>query len=290
MSTPELIKKNQMIIQNVAEATQALRTELAWDARAHKPRVAVVLGSGLGLFCDALTNKRTVSFENIPHLPASTVPGHAAHFVVGTTQSGVCLLVAQGRVHAYEGHASDIVTLPIRMMAALGIQHVLLTNAAGSINPNYRPGDFVLLDDHINLTGQSPLTGVFDDALGTRFVDLSEPYVLSVNVALQKKCAADLPDVTVHRGVYMGLSGPSYETPAEVRMLGKLGGDVVGMSTVYETIVAKQCGLKVNGISCVTNLGSGLGTGTLNHMEVADMGKKRAGAFCAILEMATELL
>lgn len=290
-----MIEDNQNLIRKVSETASALREKLGWNNLAAKPKIAIVLGSGLGIFCDALQNKIEVPYGDLPHMPNSSVPGHAGKWVFGVTAAGIPVLAQQGRVHYYEGYDLSWVTFPIRVIAKLGLQHIILTNAAGSVNPEYRPGDFVLLDDHINLTAHSPLHGLFNPdtnnpELGPRFVDLSEPYDLTTNTLLHHHCTADRPEIRIHRGTYAGVTGPQYETRAEVRMIAKLGGDVVGMSTVSETIVAKQCGLKVSGLSCVTNFGCGLGTTPLNHEEVAEMGKKRAPEFCWILEELFGLL
>jgi len=284
MSTKELAEKNRLLIRMVSESTEALKKALNWSTLPTQPKIGIVLGSGLGLFCAGLKDKREVVFTQIPYLPDSAVPGHSAKWVYGVTAKGVPIIVSQGRIHGYDGHESTIVTLPIRILAKLGLKHVVLTNAAGSVNPDYRPGDFVLIDDHINLQVLSPLRGIFDPELGPRFVDLSEPYDLATNTALEALCRKERPAIRLHRGVYCSVHGPQYETRAEIRMIGKLGGDVVGMSTVPETIVAKQCGLKVTALSCVTNFGCGLSSDALDHTHVAAMAQKRAPEFCWLLE------
>jgi purine-nucleoside phosphorylase len=279
-----LIERNRRLAAAVKTATDGLKASLKWDSLASKPKSAVVLGSGLGAFADALSERLTVPFSAVPGLPASAVPGHAGQWVVGKTAGNVTVVAQQGRIHAYEGHDLATVTLPVRVLAELGIKRLLLTNAAGSVNPSYRPGDFVLVDDHINFAAWSPLTGVFNEELGQRFVDMSEPYELAMNNVLAETAAQKRPDIKIHRGVYCGVRGPQYETPAEIRMIGKLGGDVVGMSTVPETIVARQCGMNVNGISCVTNFGSGVKPGVLSHKDVAEMGRKSSPQFSWLVD------
>lgn len=290
MNSPTQLQLNRDLVIRVEEASTRLKAELLWNELPKKPKVAIVLGSGLGIFADRLKNTRVVPYKKIPHMKESAVPGHAGQWVCGTASHGQSLLVAQGRVHGYEGHSLAAVTLHIRMMKALGIEHVILTAATGSVNPEYKPGDFVLLDDHINLMFQTPLTGIFDEALGPRFVDLSEPYSLATNQALVTRVKNVKPTLRLHRGVYAALPGPQYETPAEIRMVHRLGGDVVGMSTVPETIVAKQCGLKVTGMACVTNFGSGLSPGGLNHEEVTATAKLVATDFCWLIEELVKLL
>lgn len=277
-------------LSQVLQATNTLKEKLKWSQLAHHPKIAIVLGSGLGTFSEALQNKVVVPYTDIPHMPASKVPGHAGRWVCGQTQQGHPVLVAQGRIHYYEGHDYPTVTLPIRIMKELGITHVTLTNAAGSVNLNFLPGDFMLLSDHINLTGESSLRGLFGEKLGPQFVDMSEPYVRRINSAILDICKKQKPDLRIHQGVYCGLTGPNYETPTEVRMLGKLGADAVGMSTVPECLVAKQAGLKVSAVSCITNLGCGLSDQPLHHEEVGDMAKKRAPDFCWVLEQMVQLI
>lgn len=282
-------EQNRELVAAITIATAAFKKHLDWDSLTDKPRVAVVLGSGLGAFADNLENRRDVPFNAIPGMPASAVPGHAGKWVLGKTQDGVNVIAQQGRIHAYEGHDLKTVTLPVRILAALGVHHLLLTNAAGSVNPEYRPGDFVLIEDHINFASYSPLAGIFDPELGQRFVDLSHAYDTATNENLMALCRERRPEMRLHRGVYCGVRGPQYETPAEIRMMGKLGGDVVGMSTVAETIVARQCGMVVNGISCVTNFGSGLSRSNLSHEEVAAMGSKSAPQFIWLTEAFLKL-
>jgi len=230
--------------------------------------IGLVLGSGLGGVADEIADARSLPYGRIPHFAASTVPGHAGKLVAGRWQ-GQTVLALAGRVHGYEGHPPWQVTLPVRVLAALGVQVLVVTNAAGAVHTALQPGDILLMNDHINLTGANPLVGPNDDRLGPRFPDMTSAY----DPELRALCEAEAAHrgIAIKRGVYCGLSGPSYETPAEVRMIALLGADVVGMSTVHEVIVARHMGMRVLGLSCVTNLGAGLGEGTLDHGHVAEV-------------------
>ena len=234
-----------------------------------QPAVGVVLGSGLGAFADRLERKAVVPYEEIPGFPISKVPGHAGRLVVGDLEGPggvVTVATMQGRVHAYEGWPASEVAFGARVLCALGVKALLVTNAAGGINAAYGAGALVRLTDHLNLTGQSPLVGPNDDRLGPRFPDMSEPYDRRLGQLLDE--AAAEVGVTLQQGVYAGVLGPSYETPAEIRMLRTLGADLVGMSTVHEVIAAHHQGVPVAGISVVTNLASGLSAHRLTHEEV----------------------
>ena len=234
---------------------------------AAEPEFGMILGSGLGDFADTLENRLVIPFADIPDFPIATVPGHSGAFVFGTKQgrSVVCL---QGRLHYYEGHPMNVLTLPVRIMGALGVKMLLLTNAAGGVNKDYRPGDLMLISDHINYSGMNPLIGEYHESFGPRFPDVSDLY--SSALRLKLKLAAVEAGIPLRQGVYMMFSGPSYETPAEIRMARILGADAVGMSTVPEAIVAAQCGIKVLGISCITNLAAGVSPHKLSHQEVMD--------------------
>lgn len=279
-----VVEDNRNLLIRVEEAVARVRAELQWESQQPKPEVALVLGSGLGAWADALKDRVVLPYKRVPHMKESAVPGHAGQWVCGTTRTKKRVLVAQGRVHYYEGYDWATVTLHIRIMQGLGIKHVVLTNAAGSVNPGFHPGNFMLLDDHINLTGSSPLRGIVDERLGKRFVDMSEPYCRRTNEALMARAKRSSTPMNLHRGVYIALQGPNYETPAEIRMLHRLGGDAVGMSTAAETIVARQCSMKVTGISCITNYGSGITGNTLSHEEVAAVGKAAAPKFGWLLD------
>jgi len=237
----------------------------------------LVLGSGLGSFVDGLTDTTIVHFVAIPGLPVSKVPGHSGRLVCGKL-GGVPVVVLQGRVHLYEGHEPRAVTAGVRLMAAMGVKQVVLTNAAGTLNSAFPPGQWMMLSDHLNLTGKSPLTG------GPHFLDLTEAY--SSRLRSQFRAAASLIGIPLHEGVYAGLPGPQYETPAEVRMLAHLGADAVGMSTVLETIQARALGLEVAAFSCLTNWAAGITGEKLDHNEVMDTGRHAAEALIAILQSA----
>ena len=232
-----------------------------------EPEMGMILGSGLGDFADTLENRLVIPFTDIPDFPAATVPGHAGAFVFGTKhgKSVVCL---QGRLHYYEGHPMSVLTMPVRIMAKLGVKTLLLTNAAGGVNKDYRPGDLMLITDHINYSGMNPLIGEHHESFGPRFPDVTDLY--SSALRLKLKLAAVEAGIGLRQGVYMMFSGPSYETPAEIRMARILGADAVGMSTVPEAIVAAQCGIKVLGVSCITNLAAGVSPHKLSHQEVME--------------------
>ena len=231
------------------------------------PEIGMILGSGLGDFADTLENRQVIPFTDIPDFPAATVPGHTGAFVFGTKhgKSVVCL---QGRLHYYEGQPMPLLTMPVRIMAKLGVKILLLTNAAGGVNKDYRPGDLMLITDHINYSGSNPLIGIHEEEFGVRFPDVTDLY--SAGLRLKIKLAAVEAGIVLRQGVYMMFSGPSYETPAEIRMARILGADAVGMSTVPEAIVAAQCGIKVLGVSCITNLAAGVSPNKLSHQEVME--------------------
>ena len=231
------------------------------------PEMGMILGSGLGDFADTLENRLVIPFTDIPDFPAATVPGHTGAFVFGTKhgKSVVCL---QGRLHYYEGHPMNVLTMPVRIMAKLGVKQLLLTNAAGGVNPNYRPGDLMLITDHINYSGMNPLIGEHHEDFGPRFPDVTDLY--SSALRLKIKLAAVEAGIGLRQGVYMMFSGPSYETPAEIRMARVLGADAVGMSTAPEAIVAAQCGIHCVGVSCITNLAAGVSPHKLSHQEVME--------------------
>ena len=244
------------------------------------PTVGVVLGSGLGDFVDKMENKTIIPFNDIPHFKKVTVKGHDGKLILGTVK-GVEVAALQGRFHVYEGHDMEDVVFPIRVLAKLGIDIVILTNAAGGVNLNYAPGDLVILTDHLNLTGKNPLVGPNDDSIGPRFPDMSNTY----NPELVKilKDTSDELNIKTQTGVYVGVLGPTYETPAEIKMFRILGGDVVGMSTVPEVIIANHIGLKVCGVSCVTNMGAGIVNKKLDHDDIKDEALKVMDNFTSLL-------
>ena len=239
------------------------RTEL-------RPVIGLVLGSGMGALAGRFEGAVSIAYEQIPEFAAASVAGHAGQLVVGTL-GGVPVAAMQGRVHAYEGWSAEEVTFGVRLLAATGVRALLLTNAAGAVNPGFAVGQLVHITDHLNLTGLNPLTGPNDDRIGPRFLDMTEPYDPRLG-ALLDASAARL-GIPLGAGVYAGLAGPSYETPAEVRMLRTLGADLVGMSTVLEVIAARHAGLRVSAISLVTNLAAGLAGKPLSHADVLAAGE-----------------
>jgi len=239
------------------------RTEL-------RPVIGLVLGSGMGALAGRFEGAVSIAYEQIPEFAAASVAGHAGQLVVGTL-GGVPVAAMQGRVHAYEGWSAEEVTFGVRLLAATGVRALLLTNAAGAVNPGFAVGQLVRITDHLNLTGLNPLTGPNDDRIGPRFLDMTEPYDPRLG-ALLDASAARL-GIPLGAGVYAGLAGPSYETPAEVRMLRTLGADLVGMSTVLEVIAARHAGLRVSAISLVTNLAAGLAGKPLSHADVLAVGE-----------------
>lgn len=232
-----------------------------------RPEIGLILGSGLGILGDELEDAVTIPYEDIPHFPVSTVEGHAGELLIGKLQ-GRSVVLMRGRFHMYEGYEPERTALPVRVMKALGVTTLLVTNAAGGVNLSYSPGNLMLISDHINLTGRNPLIGPNDNALGVRFPDMSNAYSPRLR-AIAKETAAEL-GFSVQEGVYVGLLGPNYETPAEIRMLRTLGIDAVGMSTVSEVIVARHSGIEVLGISCISNMAAGILDQPLSHEEVME--------------------
>jgi purine-nucleoside phosphorylase len=245
--------------------------------RDYQPEWGIVLGSGLGMLVDEVDAILSLPYEEISGMPASTVPGHVGRFVFGKL-AGCRVIMAQGRVHLYEGRTAEEVTAAVRFMENLGVRKLLLTNAAGTLNADFAPGSWMMLSDHLNLTGTSPLLG------GPNFVDMSAVY--SPELRGQFAEAALAEGVNLHEGVYAGLVGPQYETPAEVRMLRVLGADAVGMSTVLEAIQARALKMEVAGFSCLTNWAAGLSPQTLSHAEVLETGKAAAARMLKVLTRA----
>lgn len=246
-----------------------------------RPRVGLVLGSGLGAFADELTEATKISFGDIPNFPRSSVEGHAGKLVLGKA-AGTAIAAMQGRVHFYEGHPMSSVIFPMRVFSRMGIKAVILTNAAGGIGAKLSEGSLVVLTDHINMMGTNPLIGPNDDRFGPRFFDMTSAYDPAYR-ALTLKEGKQL-GVNIHEGVYLAVTGPSYETPAEIRACRTMGADVVGMSTVPEVIAARHMGIKVLAISCVTNLAAGISDAPLNHNEVMEVGNRVRGHFVALLK------
>jgi purine-nucleoside phosphorylase len=242
--------------------------------------VAVVLGSGLGAFAEALVDCRALPFESLPGLPRATVQGHKGRLVYGTLAQ-VPVLALQGRLHGYEGHDAATVAFPARVLGVLGARALVVTNAAGGCNPSFAPGELMRITDHLNLTGRNPLQGPNEERLGPRFPDLTHAYDSRLAAALEQ--AAHVTGQALRAGVYAQLNGPSYETPAEVRMARALGADAVGMSTVPEVIVAAHMGLPLAGISCITNLAAGISQHPLSHEEVMEVARAVEGKFLDLL-------
>jgi purine-nucleoside phosphorylase len=248
--------------KQLLEAEKFIRKTIA-----RPPKLAIILGSGLGAFADGIKNPQNIPTSKIPNYPISTVEGHAGFWVHGKTHNKNVLAV-KGRVHFYEGYSLEKVTFSVRLLAKLGIKYLLITNAAGSLNPMIRPGDLMLIDDHINLFFKNPLIGQNTKSAAERFIDMSKPYDPNL-IKLAKQTALDLK-IELKSGILVSSTGPTYETAAEVKMMQKLGGDAGTMSTVPEVIVANQCGMKVLGISCITNLATGLSQKKLDHQEVTE--------------------
>ena len=278
-----------MSFERATEAADFIRS------RYEKPiRTAVVLGSGLGGFADSLENAVTIPYEEIPNFARSTVEGHAGKLVLGEI-GGVAVAAQQGRFHYYEGYDMEQVMFPVRTFARLGIETVILTNAAGSLSTEMTPGSLMLISDHLNMMGVNPLRGKNDTRFGPRFPDMTAVYdhelqqittEIAADIAherLDKGLDNELTDF-LHRGIYCALSGPTYETPAEIRLYRLLGADAVGMSTVPEAIAARHQGMKVLGISCITNFGAGMTMETINHAEVMETGARVAEVFRELLK------
>lgn len=245
-----------------------------------RPKIGLVLGSGLGAFADSLSDAVRVPYADIPSFPQSTAIGHAGRLVIGSA-GNVPVAAMQGRVHQYEGYTAQEVSFPIRVFARMGIKHVILTNAAGGINLGYAQGALVLLRDHINLQGTNPLIGPNDDRFGVRFPDMTHAYSRAFREIAREEAAKQ--SLILHEGVYAALLGPSYETPAEIEYLRRIGADLVGMSTVAEVIAARHMGLNVLAISCVTNMAAGILDQPLSHAEVMETGERVRTVFESLL-------
>jgi purine-nucleoside phosphorylase len=256
------------IYQKIREAVDAVRAKTSLN-----PEIGIILGSGLGSVTDQATDTVSIPYTEIPHFHGTSIEGHAGRMVIGMFH-GVATVFLEGRFHLYEGYSMEEVVFPTRTVCGLGIQTLVLTNAAGGVNTRYRPGDVMIIEDHLNLMGDNPLKGPNLAQLGPRFPDLSEAYSKSC-VEVFKASAKEL-GIDVHQGVYAGLLGPTYETPAEIRMYRTLGADAVGMSTVPESIAANHLGVRVAGLSCITNLAAGLSPQKLTHQEVIE--NSRIGA------------
>jgi purine-nucleoside phosphorylase len=251
------------------------------------PEIAVVLGSGIGSFADVVTNAVVTNYGDIPHWPAASIVGHVGRLVTGTI-AGKRVAVLSGRAHAYEGHDLATVVFATRVMGRLGVTQIILTNASGGINAAFTAGSLMIIDDHINLQGASPLAGSNDDRLGPRFPDMSEVYSARLR-GIADAVARDRGILVVH-GVYVCLPGPNYETPAEVRFLRTIGADAVGMSTVPEAIAARHMGIEVLGVSCIANMAAGVFPDPLKHDDILETTSRAHGAFVSLLEGVIERL
>ena len=258
-------------------AAEVVRSKIG----ARHPTVGVILGSGLGAFADTLTDAVAIPYGELPGFPSSSVVGHSGRLVagkVGDTQ----VLAMQGRVHYYEGHPLSRVVFPVRTMVALGVRTLVITNAAGGVNPSYRPGDLVLIRDHLNMLGESPLRGPNDDRLGPRFPDMTRAYAPRLRELVREVAMA--VEIPLEEGVYVAMPGPTYETPAEVRMLQQLGAHATGMSTVPEVVVTNHMGARAIGLSCITNKAAGITGEPLSHAEVTETATRVRATFEHLLD------
>lgn len=265
------------ITTRITAAAEYIREQISL-----RPTIGLVLGSGLGDFADTLEDAVRIPYSQIPNFPVPTVPGHSGALVFGR-KCGQTVVVLQGRIHYYEGLPQQEITLPIRVLAALGVKTLVLTNACGGVNLSFRPGDLMLISDHINFSGANPLIGPNLDAFGPRFPDMSDLYTASVRAAIKE--AASAAGIELQEGVYAMYSGPNYETPAEIRMFRILGADTVGMSTVPEALVAGQCGMQVVGVSCITNMAAGVLPQKLSHAEVMETADRVRDKFRKLIDL-----
>lgn len=271
-----------MSLSQLTETVSFLRSQTSL-----KPKVGVVLGSGLGSFIKEVQVEKVIPYAQIPNFKATTIEGHPGNLIFGHV-SGNPVAVLQGRYHYYEGHSLDAVVFPVRALALLGVESLILTNSAGGFGDTMQPGDFMIIEDHINLTGANPLMGPNIKELGPRFPDMTEAYDRKL-ISMMETIFQQL-GFRYHKGVYCGVTGPTYETPAEVRYLKMIGGKAVGMSTVPEVIAANHLGLRVAALSCITNLAAGISTKKLSHEEVTDTAKKFEIQFTTFLkEFASQI-
>ena len=281
MSTAVERKEDQLDEYSLAkQAAEFVLARLAEHPALGVPKLAVVLGSGLGDFANDLKDSLIIPYETIPNYPRSTAIGHAGRMVIGRL-GDVTVAAMQGRVHQYEGYTAKQAAFPVRVFGLMGLKAIILTNAAGGINKSYGQGALVLLSDHINLQGANPLTGPNDERFGLRFHDMTEAYSKRYREIAHEESRR--LNIELFEGVYAALSGPSYETPAEIRYLRIIGADLVGMSTVPEVIVARHMGINVLAISCVTNMAAGILDQPINHEEVLEVGARVRGKFLALL-------
>lgn len=268
-------------MENATDLYERARGSADWlEQRTEtSPDVAMILGSGLGALAEEVERPQSFAYGDIPHFPVSAVESHAGELVVGELE-GVDVAIMSGRVHYYEGWSMKEVTFPVRTFGVLGMEKLVVTNSAGGANPAFSPGDLMLITDHLNLTGATPLRGANDERLGPRFPDLSDTYSPELR-ELASEAAGDL-DIDLRRGVYAGMAGPAYETPAEIKMIQAIGGDAVGMSTVPEVLAAAHMGMEILGISCITNMAAGLQE-SLDHDEVKEVASRVRDKFIGLV-------
>jgi len=270
------------MLNKIEEAKQYLEGRLN-----SKPEIGLILGSGLGVMANEIENPTIIKYDDVPYFLKSTVEGHAGQFVIGQL-NGKEVIAMQGRFHFYEGYTMKEITFPVRLMKAIGVNKLILTNAAGGVNTNYEPGDLMIINDHINFSGDNPLMGVNYNELGARFPDASNIY--GKEIIMKIKEVAKSLSVGIQDGVYMFNTGPVYETPAEIRLARVLGADAVGMSTVPEAIVAAHAGMDVAGISCITNMASGILDQPLNHEEVIETADRVRNQFVKLVNGIIEVM
>lgn len=265
-----------MDIKVISESVDYIKSKLSFE-----PEVGIILGSGLGDMADKVEDRVVIKYSEVPNLPVSTVHGHAGQFVCGTLE-GKKVIMMQGRFHYYEGHPMSVLALPIHIMKYIGVKSLIVTNACGGVNTSFVPGDLMMITDHINFAGTNPLIGKNEEEIGPRFPDMSTAYDREY-LRLAKEVGTSL-DIELKEGVYMMFTGPTYETPAEVRMARILGADAVGMSTVPEVTAANHCGLRILGISCITNMAAGILDQPLNHEEVIETSAKVKSKFVSLVK------
>ncbi|RAP76452.1 purine-nucleoside phosphorylase [Paenibacillus montanisoli] len=273
---------NNLKASHIQEAAAYINSKIAI-----KPEVGLIMGSGLGILGDHIEEAVTIPYDEIPHFPLSTVEGHAGELMIGKL-SGRPVVLMRGRFHLYEGYGPDLTAFPVRVMKAIGASKLVVTNAAGGVNTSYNPGDLMLISDHINFQGRNPLVGPNDKELGARFPDMSQPYSKRLR-ELARGVAAE-QGFSLQEGVYIAVLGPSYETPAEIRMMRILGADAVGMSTVSEVIAASHSGMEVLGISCISNMASGILDQPLSHDEVMETTERVKTQFLGLVKGVISLL
>ncbi|WP_028561356.1 purine-nucleoside phosphorylase [Paenibacillus pinihumi] len=266
---------HELTVSHIREAADYI-TSVTSD----KPEIGLIMGSGLGILGDYIEEATVIPYHEIPHFPISTVEGHAGELMIGKL-SGRTVVLMRGRFHMYEGYGPELTAFPVRVMKALGVKQLIVTNAAGGINTGFNPGDLMIITDHINLTGCNPLIGRNDEQLGARFPDMSQAYSRRLGATANEE--ASKLGFGLREGVYVGVLGPSYETPAEIRMMRTMGADAVGMSTVAEVIAARHSGIEVLGISCISNMASGILDQPLSHQEVIETTEKVKAQFLGLI-------